>query len=44
MKSIQSVVAMVPLRSVDDHRRFLVEKPGLEVAIMGGAEEDLVDN
>ena len=37
-KSILSVVAMVPHR--DDHF-FVVEKLGLEVAYMGGIEEDM---
>lgn len=40
-KSIQSVVAMVPFGNADSENdiRFLVEKPGLDVACMGGAEE-----
>jgi len=37
-KSIISVVAMVPLK---DDRFFVVEKLGLEVAYMGGVEEDM---
>lgn len=44
MKSIQSVVAMVPhAPQVDGQpasdRFFLVEKPGLDVAVMAGVEE-----
>ena len=43
---IQAVVAMVPhcLRSAegDDDRFFLIEKPGLDVANLGGADEPVV--
>ena len=39
-KSITSVVAMV---SHNDNRVFVAEKPGLEVAWLGGVEEELTD-
>ena len=44
VKSIQAVVAMIPHipvidRQVAHERFFLVEKPGLDVAVMSGAEE-----
>jgi hypothetical protein len=39
-KSIRACVAMVP--DIDDPDRYvLVEKPGLEVAILGGVQEQL---
>jgi hypothetical protein len=51
VKTIQSVVAMIPHSkpamagqqsdSESDDRFFLVEKPGLDVAIMAGVEEEL---
>ncbi len=46
VKDIQSVVAMVPHSpSIDgrpaEDRFFLVEKPGFDVALMSGAEEDM---
>jgi hypothetical protein len=46
-KTIQAVVAMIPHRPIisgvqtDSDRFFLVEKPGLDVAIMAGFEEDV---
>jgi len=45
VKTIQSVVAMIPHRPEIpglplSERFFLVEKPGLDVAIMAGIEED----
>jgi len=45
VKYIQAVVAMVPhvpeIDGQETHKQFfLVEKPGLDVAIMAGAEED----
>ena len=46
VKTIQSVVAMIPHhptiggRSLPN-RFFLVEKPGLDVALMGGIEDDI---
>ena len=40
-KSIRSVVAMVPLDDEDTGRYFVTEKLGLEVACMGGMEEEL---
>ncbi|KAH8980248.1 hypothetical protein EDB86DRAFT_2813862 [Lactarius hatsudake] len=46
VKAIQSVVAMIPHRpSIDgrsaEDRFFVVEKPGFDVAIMSGIEEDI---
>jgi hypothetical protein len=46
VKCIQAVIAMVPHAPVIDGREacerfFLVEKPGLDVAVMAGAEEDV---
>ena len=46
VKTIQAVVSMVPHTPViqglpAEGRFFLVEKPGLDVAVMTGAEEDL---
>jgi hypothetical protein len=43
VKSIASVVAMVPFGSADEHRYFVAEKLGLDVAHMGGLDEDLTD-
>lgn len=47
VKTIQSVVAMIPHSPVvgGQHmgeRFFLVEKPGFDVAIIAGAEEELL--
>jgi hypothetical protein len=42
-KRISSVVAMVPLGDEDTGQYFVTEKLGLEVAYMGGMEEDLGD-
>ncbi|KAI9442694.1 hypothetical protein H4582DRAFT_1809812 [Lactarius indigo] len=49
VKAIQSVVAMIPHRpSIDgrpaEDRFFSVEKPGFDVAIMSGVEDDEQDN
>ena len=46
VKCIQAVVAMVPHAPAIEGREacerfFLVEKPGLDVAVMVGAEEDI---
>jgi hypothetical protein len=46
VKIIQAVVSMVPHAPAiqgqpAEERFFLVEKPGLDVAMMGGAEEDI---
>lgn len=43
-KEITSVVAMVPLDNEETGRYFVTEKLGLEVAFMGGMEDDLADN
>lgn len=47
VKSILSVVAMVPLPHSDEAERsssfFVAEKPGLEVAYLGGVEEECPD-
>jgi hypothetical protein len=47
VKTIQAVVSMVPHTPViqglpAQERFFLVEKPGLDVAVMTGGEEDLL--
>ena len=46
VKTIQAVVAMIPHRPEIEgrppsERFFLVEKPGLDVAIIAGVEEDV---
>ena len=41
-KAIVGVVAMVPLFGVQD-RYFVVEKPGLDIAHMGGDDKTIVD-
>jgi hypothetical protein len=45
IKSIQSVVAMIPHRPTiggqSCDRFFLVEKPGLDIALMGGIEDEM---
>jgi len=46
VKTIQAVVSMVPHTPViqgqpAEEQFFLMEKPGLDVAIMAGAEEDI---
>jgi hypothetical protein len=46
VKSIQSVVAMIPHAPLVDGRPaskcfFLVEKPGFDVAVMAGMEEEI---
>jgi hypothetical protein len=44
VKSIAAVVAMVPHEPFPgEHRFFLVEKPGLDTAIIGGNDEELMD-
>jgi hypothetical protein len=43
VKSITSIVAMVPLGPTDKNQYFVVEKLGLNVAHMGGLDEDLTD-
>ena len=46
MKSILSVVAMVhhlPFPGDNSERCFVVEKPGLDVASLGGVAEDVPD-
>lgn len=46
MKSIDSVVAMVPMREGDAGLGwfFVVEKLGLEIAEMGGVEEEMAED
>ena len=48
VKTIQSVVAMILHTPVIEGRSsehfFLIEKPGFDVAIMAGIEEDISDN
>ena len=46
VKSIHSIVAMIPHAPVVDGRQaskrfFLVEKPGFDVAVMAGVEEEI---
>ena len=46
VKSIQSVVAMIPHVPLIDRRQasehfFLVKKPGLDVTVMAGMEEEI---
>ncbi len=46
VKAIQSVVSMIPhIPSIEgrpaEDRFFLVEKPGLDVALMSGVEEEM---
>ena len=43
VKAITSVVAMPPLPGHSDGTVFVVEKPGLDVAHMGGRDEVLAD-
>ncbi|KAF8971770.1 hypothetical protein BDZ97DRAFT_1650914, partial [Flammula alnicola] len=40
VKNIVSCVAMVPFKNPEDGRFFVCEKTGLEVAFLGGAEEN----
>ena len=42
VKAIVGVVVVVPLFGVQD-RYFVVEKPGLDIAHMGGDDETMVD-
>jgi len=47
MKNINSVIAMVPHKPFNGgsiQQYFVVEKPGLEVACLGGVEEQVPDN
>ena len=47
VKHISSVIAMVPHKPFDGdsiQRYFVVEKPGLEVACLGGVEEQVPDS
>lgn len=49
VKTIQSVVSMIPHTpniqgSVSGERFFLVEKPGLDVALVAGIEEDICED
>lgn len=47
VKSIASVVAMVPHRPFPEdaiERVFIVEKPGLDVAWLGGNAEEVLDD
>ena len=43
IESILSVVAMVPFGQggIEENAHFLVEKPGLEVAVLGDVREDI---
>lgn len=41
VKSIHAVVAMVPHQVNNEERFFVVEKPGLDVADLGGYEEEV---
>jgi len=43
VKTILGVVAMVPVSGVQD-RYFVVQKPGLDIAHMGGNDETIVDD
>jgi hypothetical protein len=48
VKTILAVVAMIPHKLFQndpqaEQRYFLAEKPGLDVACMGGVEEDIPD-
>jgi hypothetical protein len=48
VKMIQSIVAMIPhmpaIGSQEPTQRyFLVEKPGLDIALMAGIQEELLD-
>jgi hypothetical protein len=48
VKSIQSIVAMIPHAPLVDGRQeserfFLVEKPGFDVAVMAGVEEEFIE-
>jgi hypothetical protein len=43
VKSIASVVAMVPFGSADENQYFVAENLGLDVPHMGGLDEDLTD-
>jgi hypothetical protein len=43
VKSIASVVSMVPFGLVEENRYFVAEKLGLDVTHMGGLDEELTD-
>ncbi|KAF8809746.1 hypothetical protein BYT27DRAFT_7254467 [Phlegmacium glaucopus] len=46
VKTILSVVSIIPhklFQDDSDHRYFVVEKPGLEIACLGGVEENIPD-
>jgi hypothetical protein len=43
VKSITSIVAMVPFSAADENQYFVAEKLGLDGAHMGGLDEDLTD-
>jgi hypothetical protein len=48
VKSIQSVITMIPHVPLVDGRQesehfFLVEKPGFDVAVMAGIEEEFIE-
>lgn len=46
VESIKAVVAMVPhqpFQGESTERYFVVEKPGLDVAVLGGNVEDVLD-
>lgn len=43
VKSIISVVCIAPLPRRTDRMHFLCEKPGLDVAEMGGLDEELTE-
>ena len=48
VKSIQSIVAMIPHMPLVNGRQesecfFLVEKPGFDVAVMAGVEEEFIE-
>jgi hypothetical protein len=42
-KTLMSVVAMIPLDHNEPNVRFLMEKPGLEVAMMANRGEEVQD-
>lgn len=46
VKCISHVIAMVPHQPFGDsiQRYFVVEKPGLEIACLGGVEEQVPEN
>ena len=49
VKTIQAVVSMIPHKPVIDGQQvgeqfFLVEKPGLDVAVMSGVQEEMPED